>query len=281
MKYNFLKIGTAVFLTFTGIAAAPSAQAVLAASYSAPLKRVAISGKNVNVWTSYSKNQIAFKAKNNSKWNVAATATDGQGNLWYKVGVNEWLEARNTIDLTANSVPAKVKKEKQAVVKASTKKQNLSQAPKPQVLTKPSTNTSQASNLNSVNIANVAAVPSSSSAAAVVALAKQQIGKPYVWGANSSASFDCSSLVQYVYQQAAGLSLPRVTTDQVKVGTTVPMSQLQPGDLLYWGAANAPYHVAIYVGNNQYVHAATPDQGVVQQTITPYYYPSLAKRVLQ
>lgn len=58
------------------------------------------------------------------------------------------------------------------------------------------------------------------------------------------------------------------------------MNQLQPGDLLYWGSTEAPYHVGIYVGNNQYVSAATPEQGVVLQTISSYFYPCVAKRVL-
>ncbi|WP_333589019.1 C40 family peptidase, partial [Lactobacillus acetotolerans] len=115
----------------------------------------------------------------------------------------------------------------------------------------------------------------------VVNLAEQQVGKGYGWGANGPDSFDCSSLVQYVYQQAAGINLPRTTYDQVKVGEDVPLDQLQPGDLLFWGSTTAPYHVAIYVGNNQYVNAATPEQGVILQIISSYYYPTCARRVLQ
>ena len=59
------------------------------------------------------------------------------------------------------------------------------------------------------------------------------------------------------------------------------MKKLKKGDLLFWGSATSPYHVGIYVGGNQYVHAATPDQGVLKQSISTYFYPSAAKRVLE
>lgn len=113
-----------------------------------------------------------------------------------------------------------------------------------------------------------------------MSLAKQQVGKPYIWGGVGPDNYDCSGLVQYVYGHAAGVNMPRVTTDQVRVGQTVPMDQLKPGDLIYWGSTTSPYHVAIYVGNDQYVSAATPDQGVALQKLTTYYYPTIAKRVL-
>ena len=126
----------------------------------------------------------------------------------------------------------------------------------------------------------ISSVQASSRAAAVVALAKEQVGKPYVWGATGPDKFDCSGLVQYVYQHAAGINLPRTTYDQVKVGQTVPLDQLQAGDLVFWGSETAPYHVAIYIGNNQYVNSATPDQGTILQNMSSYYTPTIAKRVL-
>ena len=116
---------------------------------------------------------------------------------------------------------------------------------------------------------------------AVVKLAKSQVGKGYVWGGNGPDAYDCSGLVQSIYSKVGGVQLPRVTTDQVKMGTTVSMDQLQPGDLLYWGSVDAPYHIGIYIGNNQYVHASTPDKGVVLDTISSYFYPCVAKRVIQ
>lgn len=137
----------------------------------------------------------------------------------------------------------------------------------------------------------VASTQAPSKAGVIVALAKQQVGKPYAWGANGPDSFDCSSLVQYVFKNAAGINLPRTTYDQVKVGQTIyqksqangqPVSanNLQVGDLLFWGSESSPYHVAIYIGNNQYVNAATPEQGTILQTMTSYFAPTIVKRVL-
>ena len=115
---------------------------------------------------------------------------------------------------------------------------------------------------------------------AVVQLAKEQVGKSYVYGATGPSAFDCSGLAKYVYKKAAKKTLPRTTYGQVTKGKKVSLSHLKKGDLLFWGSASAPYHVGIYVGDGQYVHAATPSQGVRKQAISAYFYPSAAKRVL-
>lgn len=115
---------------------------------------------------------------------------------------------------------------------------------------------------------------------AVAGLAKKQVGKRYVYGATGPSAFDCSGLAQYVYKKAAKKTLPRTTYGQVTKGKKVSLSHLKKGDLLFWGSASAPYHVGIYVGDGQYVHAATPSQGVRKQSISAYFYPSAAKRVL-
>ncbi|CCI84296.1 cell wall-associated hydrolase [Lactobacillus pasteurii DSM 23907 = CRBIP 24.76] len=123
-------------------------------------------------------------------------------------------------------------------------------------------------------------VQAADEAAGIVALAKAQLGSAYVWGGTNPGGFDCSGLVQYVYKNAAGISLGRTTYQQVKSGTSVSMNNLQAGDLLFWGSASAPYHVGIYLGGGKYIHAATPGQGVVIQSLSSYFYPSVAKRVL-
>lgn len=121
---------------------------------------------------------------------------------------------------------------------------------------------------------------SSKQAAKVVNLANAAVGKAYAWGGNTPNGFDCSGLTQYVFSKAVGKEIPRTTYSQVKQGKTVSMKNLKPGDLLFWGSTSSPYHVGIYVGDNQYVHAATPAQGVVRDSISSYFYPSVAKRVL-
>ncbi|WP_424349383.1 C40 family peptidase [Latilactobacillus sp. 5-91] len=129
------------------------------------------------------------------------------------------------------------------------------------------------------NTTPVQAAAMNSKQQAVVNLAKQQVGKPYVWGATGPNSFDCSGLVQYVYSHAAGINLPRVTTQQEKSGSEVSLSALQPGDLLFWGSRGSTYHVAIYIGDGNFVQAPQPGQNV-KITNMKYYYPSFARRVL-
>lgn len=113
----------------------------------------------------------------------------------------------------------------------------------------------------------------------VINEAQKYLGVPYVWGGTTPSGFDCSGLVQWVYSHAVGINLPRVTWDQEKVGTDVSLNALQAGDLLYWGDRGNSYHVAIYIGNNQYIHAPEPGQNVKVGNMV-WFAPSFAKRVL-
>lgn len=113
----------------------------------------------------------------------------------------------------------------------------------------------------------------SSTAQTVVSAAQSQIGKPYVWGATGPNAYDCSGLVQYAYSQA-GKNVGRTTYQQAGAGQHISVSQAQAGDILMWG----DYHDAIYVGNNQYVHAPQPGQNVTQASISSYFMPDYADR---
>jgi cell wall-associated NlpC family hydrolase len=88
---------------------------------------------------------------------------------------------------------------------------------------------------------------------------------PYVWGANGPTSFDCSGLVQWSFAQA-GVVMPRVAADQARTGPSVPVSQLQPGDLLFYHTdPTAPgyiSHVAIYLGGGKMIQAPEPGMDV-------------------
>ncbi|MFF4760633.1 C40 family peptidase [Streptomyces sp. NPDC001292] len=116
------------------------------------------------------------------------------------------------------------------------------------------------------------------SAAAVVSFVKAQVGKAYVSGATGPSAYDCSGLVQTAFKQV-GISLPRVSQDQSTAGTQVSLSNLQPGDILYWGGAGSAYHVGVYVGNGMFVGAQNPSTGVVERPLS-YDPPSGAVRVL-
>ncbi|MFI6054943.1 C40 family peptidase [Streptomyces violascens] len=116
------------------------------------------------------------------------------------------------------------------------------------------------------------------SAAAIVNFALAQVGKAYVSGATGSSAYDCSGLVQAAYRQV-GVDLPRVSQDQSATGTQVSLSNLQPGDILYWGGSGSAYHVAIYVGGGKFVGAQNPSTGVVERSLD-WDQPTGAVRVL-
>ncbi|NYE42331.1 C40 family peptidase [Streptomyces fulvorobeus] len=116
------------------------------------------------------------------------------------------------------------------------------------------------------------------SAASIVAFAKAQVGDAYVAGGTGPNSWDCSGLVQAAYA-SVGIDLPRVSQSQSTAGTQVSLSDVQPGDILYWGGAGSAYHVAIYVGGGQFVGAQNSSTGTVQRSMD-YDMPTGAVRVL-
>lgn len=112
----------------------------------------------------------------------------------------------------------------------------------------------------------------------IVATAKKYLGMPYVWGGSnpSQGGFDCSGLCQYAYAQN-GVSIPRVTYDQVKQGQTVT-GQLQPGDLLFSNYdSQGPGHVVMYIGNGQIIEAQQPGTNILIRSLPAY---TVAKRYI-
>ncbi|MGA5112243.1 NlpC/P60 family protein [Streptomyces pseudogriseolus] len=97
--------------------------------------------------------------------------------------------------------------------------------------------------------------PASGRAAAAVAAARSALGRPYVWGANGPAGFDCSGLTQWAYAQA-GVALPRTSQAQRYAGRQVPLSEARPGDLVLYRSDAS--HVAMYMGDGQVIHAPYP-----------------------
>ena len=91
--------------------------------------------------------------------------------------------------------------------------------------------------------------------------AESRRGLPYVWGAAGPSAFDCSGLVQWAFAQA-GVRMPRVAVDQARAGPAVPVSELEPGDLLFYHTdpTDPGYisHVAIYLGNGWMIQAPEP-----------------------
>jgi peptidoglycan DL-endopeptidase CwlO len=103
---------------------------------------------------------------------------------------------------------------------------------------------------------------------AMLRAAESRQGLPYVWGGAGPSSFDCSGLVQWSFAQA-GVAMPRVAADQARTGAAVPVSRLEPGDLLFYHTdPTAPgyiSHVAIYLGQGMMIQA--PEPGLTVQVV--------------
>lgn len=120
-------------------------------------------------------------------------------------------------------------------------------------------------------LGNLPEAPPTPQAAAALEFAKNQVGKPYVWGATGPDSYDCSGLTGAAYA-AAGVLLPRTSREQWYAGQHVELGALQPGDLLFWGYDPADpatiHHVALYAGGGLMI--AAPHTGDVVK-VQPVY----------
>ena len=109
--------------------------------------------------------------------------------------------------------------------------------------------------------------------------ARQFVGNPYRWGGTSlTKGADCSGFTLSVYANY-GVSLPHSSRAQANCGTRIDVSEVQPGDLVFYGGKNI-HHVAMYIGNGQIVHAQSANTGIV---VSSMYYntPTRAARVLE
>ena len=116
----------------------------------------------------------------------------------------------------------------------------------------------------------------SDKAQAIILSAKQYLGVPYVWGGTTPNGFDCSGLMQWVFAQN-GVSIPRVSQAQQASVKEIPISEVQPGDLVFWG--RPAHHVALYIGDGYFIQAPQPGD-VVKITHVSWYPFESAGRVL-
>jgi len=107
-----------------------------------------------------------------------------------------------------------------------------------------------------------------------LSIAATLIGTPYHYGGSSPRGFDCSGLVYYAYGKA-GIRVPRTTRAQQRHAMRVPLSELRPGDLLFFRLGNIPLdHVGIYAGNDRFIHAPSPGKQVSYASLSNAYWQS-------
>ncbi|MCU1351477.1 MAG: hypothetical protein JWM05_686 [Acidimicrobiales bacterium] len=114
--------------------------------------------------------------------------------------------------------------------------------------------------------------PIGQGADAAIAAAKSQLGVRYTWGgASPQTGFDCSGLTMWAWAHG-GKSLPHSSAAQYSMSRKIPVSELQPGDLIFYGSP--VHHVALYIGNGQIIHA--PHRGSYVQIDSMYYWSDMA-----
>lgn len=111
---------------------------------------------------------------------------------------------------------------------------------------------------------------------AIVAYAKQFLGNPYVYGGTSLTNgADCSGFTMRIFEHF-GVSTGRTSRDQASNGKQISLSEIQPGDLLFYASGKTINHVALYIGDGKIIHASTSKTGII---ISNAYYRTPAKAV--
>lgn len=105
----------------------------------------------------------------------------------------------------------------------------------------------------------------------VVQTAATLVGAPYRYGGASPQGFDCSGLVHFSYRRA-GVRVPRTTRDLYRRAQPIAMASLKPGDLLFFYFDNKIGHVAIYSGDNQFIHAPSSGKYVARGSLDDQFW---------
>lgn len=132
------------------------------------------------------------------------------------------------------------------------------------------------SNMRAYERLDSGSTPAGGRAGKVIQAALSELGTPYVWGGGdingpTKGGYDCSGLMTYAFFQGAGIHLPRTSQVQRHVGTKVPRSDLQPGDLIVINNDGAWGHVGLYIGDGTMVHAPNPRRPVETVVLADYW----------
>ncbi|KRK74073.1 C40 family peptidase [Lacticaseibacillus nasuensis] len=237
--------------------------------------KVVYAGGVVTVWNSASTaSGAASYLSNGQKVTVTGSKVAGADGLsYYKLSDGGYVPAQYVTTNLNQSVATKAATPAKATT--TTRKASTYVAPKRTTTTTRRTTT----------VAKTPTYNTSSSASrsakvqAVISMARAQIGTPYVWGGKTTSGFDCSGLMYYVFLHAAGKNIGGWTVPQESSGYRVSVSNLQAGDLVFWGSAGSTYHVGLYIGGGQYIHAPQPGQTVTTASISSYFQPSFGVHV--
>ena len=270
------------------VASSSSSQSSVASSVSSAAPASSVSSQSSSKQAVIAANHITYTVKSGDtlyiiaqKYGVSvASLREANPNLGNSLIVGQSIIVNNP---TKN--PAAASSSSQQAQASSSSQQQASQARtnnnQSNQQTAQNNNQQQNNNNNQTAKSNSQAQPASTTRTGsgnnVVSYAESLIGVPYVYGGTTPSGFDCSGFVQYVYSHF-GVNLPRTTTQQENCGTQIPVSQAQPGDLYFWGNKGSAYHVAICIGNGQYIAAPEPGQSVSIGS-TQYFQPSFAVRL--
>lgn len=96
-------------------------------------------------------------------------------------------------------------------------------------------------------------------------------GTPYRLGGTQKSGIDCSAFVQKAFVEAYQLALPRTTRQQSKQGVELGWNEAKQGDLVFFKTRRTTYHVGIYLGNKQFMHASTSKGVIISRIDNPYW----------
>lgn len=191
-------------------------------------------------------------------------------NVSFSLPVTQSQDVKTNVEVELKSKTNSPKKP--SVKKTSTQKTTLSESGKKKVVTAATTKKKKpAPKKKKRTPSRGSRGGSSTKASQVVDFAKDQLGKPYVWGAAGPNSFDCSGFTLYVYSKF-GKSLPHNSAAQSNSGTTVSKGDIIPGDLLFFktGGSSVINHVGIYIGNDQFIHGSSGRGSVYISDLSEY-----------
>lgn len=214
---------------------------------------------------------VSHEAIAKADQSTPVTIIDKTG-AWYKCsfpkGTIGWVRGDFLKEVSASTVAAARVKAKKAEVVAKASKP----AAKTVVASTTRTSTRAGRGSHKPSQKEFVALSTSANSSEIIAYAKEFLGTRYSYGSMSRSATDCSGFSCQVFKQA-GVKLPRTSREQSRVGQAVPRSQLKKGDLLFFATRGGRRvgHVAIYIGDNKFIHASSGGGRVKVDSLTGYY----------